>query len=340
MKSRTVPADRSHTLDAFDELHVAWLTSLQERNYSAISIRAFRYDGRVFFTFLRERGITQPHEVTLPVLNRYRAHLFAWRSDNPRDKGKPLSWGTQYKRLLLVKVFYRWLTKERHILYDPSLDLELPRIRYQLPKDILTRDEMELMLAQPDVAKPLGVRDRAILEVMYSTGCRRTELTKVAISDVDYNRGMMRIRFAKGGKERTTPLGERALAWIDKYLKEVRPRLLAGAQDEALFLSQRHKVLTPKELTNVVTKHMRAALPNKSSYGCHLIRHTTATVMLDAGADTRHIQELLGHADLKSTQIYTRVTHVNLKAIHNRFHPAAKLTSKRQAASEAEDEEP
>jgi integrase/recombinase XerD len=319
--------------DTWEELLNAHCDALKERNYSEVTLRHRRYNMQGFFAFAVERGLTHPREVTLPVLNRYRKYLFEWRSHNVRDNGKPLSFRTQFERLSAVRTFFSWLVKERRLLYNPASDLDLPRMEKRLPRGIMSAEQMETVLHQPNVAVSLGLRDRAILETMYSTACRRTELTKIAVHDVDFNHGMLRIRFGKGGRERIVPIGDRALIWIEKYLQEARPSYVADEREDTLFLSNRSKGLTPKELSHVVAKHMSAAGIREAS-GCHTIRHTAATVMLRAGADTRHIQEFLGHAQLSSTQIYTRVAPVNLKAIHNRFHPAAKLKKKREEQAE------
>ncbi|MCA9556473.1 MAG: tyrosine-type recombinase/integrase, partial [Myxococcales bacterium] len=193
--------------------------------------------------------------------------------------------------------------------------------------------EAEAVLAQPDVADPLGVRDRAILELLYSTGIRRTELTRLQLFDLDWVRGTLRVREGKGDKERVVPVGERALAWCEKYLREVRPTLLYGKEEGWLFLTRRGDGFTPNGLTKLAGDYVEAAGLGKPG-ACHLFRHTMATAMLENGADIRYIQEMLGHAQLETTQIYTRVSIHKLKEIHTATHPSAKLGRRERAGEQ------
>jgi len=185
-----------------------------------------------------------------------------------------------------------------------------------------------LAQTQPDGRRPTtGLRDRAILETLYSTGLRRAELARLAVHDVDFAGGALTVRKGKGGKDRVVPIGERALAWIEKYLADARPALArAGDEADTLFLSERGgKPLTVAYLSSMATRYVTRAGFGKSG-SCHLFRHTCATLMLEGGADIRHVQEQLGHACLQTTQIYTHVSISRLKEVHAATHPAAKLT--------------
>jgi len=180
------------------------------------------------------------------------------------------------------------------------------------------------VLAMPDVREPLGLRDRAILETLYSTGMRRTELIRFGVFDLDQERGTVMIRQGKGKKDRMVPIGERAVRWIDKYAGEVRRELVLAPDDGVLFLTQEGEPLSTVRLSQLVRDYVRRAEVGKTG-ACHLFRHTMATAMLENGADIRYIQEMLGHAELSTTQIYTQVSIRRLKAVHTLTHPSAKL---------------
>jgi integrase/recombinase XerD len=184
------------------------------------------------------------------------------------------------------------------------------------------------------VNTPLGVRDRAILETLYSTGVRRMEVVNLRLYDLDHDRGTLIVRQGKGRKDRMVPIGERALAWIDRYLREVRPTLLSGdSAGEIIFLTKLGEPFSPDQMTTLVREYVDAADIGKKG-SCHLWRHTAATLLHDAGADIRFIQAFLGHAKLTTTEIYTQVSIRQLKAIHAACHPSSKL--KRPGEPDAE----
>jgi integrase/recombinase XerD len=209
-------------------------------------------------------------------------------------------------------------------------------LEHRLPKHVLTKSEVEQVLAQPDTSEPMGLRDRAILETFYSTGMRRLELMGLSVFDLDRERGTVMIRQGKGKKDRMIPIGERAIAWIDRYQTQVRPELVIERGNATLFLTQTGEAFTPDRLTQLVRGYVNAADTGKSG-SCHLLRHTMATLMLENGADIRYIQAMLGHAELSTTQIYTQVSIRKLKEIHSATHPA-KLRGARVTASVAGDE--
>jgi integrase/recombinase XerD len=210
----------------------------------------------------------------------------------------------------------------------------------RLPRDVLTAAEAERILAQPDIHEPIGLRDRAILETLYSTGMRRLELVSLKVWDLDLERATATIRQGKGKKDRIIPLGHRAAQWIRKYLDDARPQLASEPDDKTVFLSNAGEPLALDYLTEVVREYVEAA--NLGKHGaCHLFRHTMATLMLEGGADIRFIQAMLGHADLKTTQIYTHVVIRQLQEIHRATHPANLEHDKRALldAIVAEDDE-
>jgi integrase/recombinase XerD len=191
----------------------------------------------------------------------------------------------------------------------------------RLPKHVLTISEAEQVMMQTNVTDPLGIRDRAILETLYSTGMRRMELINLNLYDLDIDRGTIMIRQGKGKKDRMIPIGERAVAWIEKYKNETRPMLAYEPDEGVLFLTNNGEPFTSNRLTQLVRNYVNAAEIGKKG-ACHLFRHTMATLMLENGADIRFIQQMLGHADLSTTQIYTQVSIRQLKAIHEATHPA------------------
>ena len=312
-------------------LMAAYLEWMGVRAYTERSIESRAEILVSFAAWCEERGITRPTEVTRPILQRYQRWLFYYRKKN----GQPLGVSTQYERLVVVTVFFRWLTRNNHLLYNPASELELPRTEKRLPKAILSIEEVEKVLAQTDLRTPLGVRDRAILEVLYSTGIRRSELAGLSIFSLDQDRGTVLIRKGKGKKDRMIPIGERALRWVEKYLTEARPELVVEPDGGVLFLTGEGEALTPGHLTDQVAAYIDAAGIGKKG-SCHLFRHTMATLMLEGGADTRFIQQMLGHENLASTQLYTRVSIRKLKEIHTATHPAAKLARKGDHGQEDE----
>jgi len=292
---------------------LAWLG---EKNYSAHTIEGRDHYLRIFIAWCDERGITRPHDVTRPILEGYQRYLFLRRKKN----GEPMSFHSQHTSLIPVRAWFKWLAKQNHILYNPAADLEMPKLAYRLPRHVLSVREVETVLAVPDLDTPTGIRDRAIMETFYSTGIRRMELMGLHCPDIDAERGTVMIRQGKGRKDRIVPIGERALAWIAKYLDEVRPELAIGDDDGTLFLSNLGLPFGVGRLTHLVRDYVEAAQVGKHG-SCHLFRHTMATLMLEGGADIRYIQAMLGHASPTTTQIYAQVSIRALKAIHTATHP-------------------
>lgn len=303
------PESLYHYLQRFN----AW--SL-ERNYAQATIRGREVSLRYFIGWCLERGINRPQHVTKPLIERYQSHLFVYR----KQDGAPLSARTQHGRITPIRAWFKWLAKQNFILYNPASDLELPRMEKRLPKHILSVKEAETVLAVPDLTTTTGIRDRAMLEVLYSTGMRRMELIHLTLFDIDAERGTVMIRQGKGKKDRMIPIGERAIAWVNKYRDDVRTGLSTGADEGTLFLTHLGEAFTPNRLTQMVREYIAQADIGKTG-SCHLFRHTMATLMLENGADIRYIQAMLGHAELSTTQIYTQVSIRQLKAIHTATHP-------------------
>ena len=290
--------------------------------YSEHTLAARRAALLRFIVWCDERGIHQPTELTRPMLERYQRHLYQYR----RPNGASLSVVAQLGALHAVTAWFRFLVRQQYLLYNPAADLELPKKPQLLPKTILSVQQVEAILNQADVSTPLGLRNRAILEVFYSTGIRRLELIGLKLYDVETVRGMLMVRQGKGRKDRYIPLGERAGAWVDKYLLDVRAELITGHDDQTLFLDDFGQPMSVRFLGDLVRRHVEA-IGVTTPGTCHVFRHAMATHMLENGADIRYIQVMLGHANLETTQIYTRVSMTKLKEVHAATHPA-RLTRK------------
>jgi integrase/recombinase XerD len=312
-------------LGQFMEEHLEWLLI---NNYSQDTADHARWSIADFIRWAEQRGIEHPMEVTRPILESYQRYLYYYRKGN----GQPLTFRTQHSRLTPVRRWFRWLVRNNHILHNPASDLDLPRMEKRLPRTIFSADEVERVLILPDLATAVGLRDRAMLETFYSTGVRRKELIGLKLYDVDRERATLTIRQGKGKKDRMIPIGERALAWSEKYLREARAQLAVEPDDATLFLTQYGEPFHPDAMSNLARDYIAQANLGKSG-SCHTFRHTMATLMLEGGADIRYIQQMLGHADLSTTEIYTHVAIRKLQQIHAATHPGAKLEKKITAAT-------
>ncbi|HLP99422.1 MAG TPA: site-specific tyrosine recombinase XerC [Sideroxyarcus sp.] len=302
------------------------LMAALHRYLEHLGVRGYRPQGmataeryiRDFIAWADERGATHPSQVSRQALERYQRWLYHYRKKN----GEPLSIASQRAKVVPLKGFFKWLTRTAEIPANPAADLELPRKLKRLPRVVLTEAEVECVLACVDLGTPLGLRDRAMLEVLYATGMRRNELARLELSDIEAERGVVLIREGKGGKDRLLPLGERALHWVRQYLDRARPSLAWNADDKTLFLGNEGKPISSLWLSTIVAKRVDAAELGKRG-SCHLFRHTMATLMLEGGADIRFIQAMLGHAELSTTQIYTQVAIRQLQQVHAMTHPGA-----------------
>jgi integrase/recombinase XerD len=318
------PAD----LAGFPRLVTEFTEWMGTRGYSPRTIDNRRAMLSFLIDWLAERGVTRPVEVTRPMLESYQRFCFHYRK---RD-GHPLSFRSQSQRLLAVRAFFKWAARAHHVLHNPASEIELPKVEQRLPRPALTAAEAELVLARPDLSTPAGLRDRVMLEVLYATGIRRAELAHLAVFDVDVDRQTLLVRQGKGRRDRMVPLGERALAWLARYLSAARPQLVLEPDDGSLFLSADGIGFSPDRLTQIVGGYVLASGVGKQG-ACHLFRHTMATLMLEGGADIRYIQAMLGHAELSTTQIYTQVSIRALQAVHAATHPAASNTRHRSPTS-------
>ncbi len=278
-----------------------------ERGLSPHTRNAYLTDLRGFALWLAGRGSSLRQAGREAILD----HL-GWR----------LQQGYQARstaRLLsALRTFYRYLLRERLIDEDPTLQVALPQLGKPLPKS-LSEAEVEALLAAPDIAEPLGLRDRAMLEVLYACGLRVSELVALSLEQINLRQGVLRV-LGKGSKERLVPLGEEALIWLQRYQAEARGLLLAGRPSSVLFPSQRGEQMTRQTFWHRIKLHARHAGILKP-LSPHTLRHAFATHLLNHGADLRVVQLLLGHSDLSTTQIYTHVAKARLQALHAAHHP-------------------
>jgi integrase/recombinase XerD len=278
-----------------------------EQGLSDNTLSAYVSDLETFARWLRARKGTLPgarHE----DIQDYLEHLFE-RGVRPRTAARWLS---------SVRRFYRFLLRESLVRTDPTELIESPRIGRSLPKT-LTEEQVEILLRAPDTNQPLGVRDRAMLETLYATGLRVSELVGLTLAQLNLVQGVVRV-VGKGDKERLVPLGEEAVAWITRYLGEARAALVKRRVTDALFATARGGPMTRQAFWRNLKQYARQA-GIRAPLSPHTLRHAFATHLLNHGADLRTVQMLLGHADLSTTQIYTQVARARLKELHARHHP-------------------
>ena len=276
-----------------------------------------------------ERGLSEN------TLSAYRSDLYSyagWLASTSRDllQSRPedvlgylatltgKSARTSARRLSSLRRFFQYLAREGHIDHDPCARIAAPRIGRPLPKS-LTEEEVESLLDAPDTATAVGQRDRAMLEVLYATGLRVSELVGLQLGQVNLRQGVLRV-IGKGNKERLVPLGEEASDWVEKFIRQGRAELLPGHPVDTLFPSRRGRMMTRQTFWHAVKRHARRAGISKA-LSPHVLRHAFATHLLNHGADLRVVQMLLGHSDISTTQIYTHVARERLKNLHAEHHP-------------------
>jgi integrase/recombinase XerD len=283
-----------------------------EKGLSANTVSAYRRDLEKFDAFTKKRKLS--------VESVGRDDLVDFLADLYRQK---LESRTVARHLVTLRNFFRFAQSHEMIASDPAINLESPKIRRNLP-GYLRLEEVEKLLAQPDAKSPTGVRDRAMLEVLYSTGLRVSELISLGVSDLDSKVGCVRCT-GKGDKERIVPVGKKALGIVDKYLRDGRPELVRqakAASSPALFVNRRGSALSRVGVWKILSAYGRKA-GLRVALTPHMLRHSFATHLLERGADLRSVQLMLGHADISTTQIYTHVVEERLKQIYRAHHPRA-----------------
>ncbi len=326
---RAIPGDAGDPQSLCHLLH-RYLQWLETHHFAENTVNVRRLQLSRFITWCEDRSITQAVEVTPELIERFQRHLFYYR----QHSGQPLSLSSQSHWLSSLRSWMTWLKDQRVLPQNPALEMVFPQGEKRLPRHALSQAEVEAILAQPDVTRPCGLRLRAILELLYSSGLRRTEALRLELSDIDRQRRVILVRLGKGKKDRYVPVGQRALFWLDKYLAEARPQLCDDSQQRLVFVSATGQPLHPNGLSSQVRSLMRRAGITKPG-ACHLFRHSAASFMLDAGADIRHLQEILGHQSLQTTQIYTHVSINKLCEVHEQTHPARLVRSDGDAPPQA-----
>lgn len=238
-----------------------------------------------------------------------------------KNRGRNISLLTMCTMISSARRFFGWLVLEEQILLSPFEKVEIARMPKSLPRDILTREEVKRLLDTPDTRSAAGIRDRAILELLYSTGLRRSEATKLIFSDLDLSGGRVFVKEGKGRKDRVVPIGKKAVSSLRKYLAKSRPKFERGAS-ERIWLSESGKPLESTEVGKRFNTHAKKAGLSREITP-HTMRHTFATHMIDAGAPVSIVQRILGHSSIRTTQIYTRVTIRTLRRVHRKAHPRA-----------------
>jgi integrase/recombinase XerD len=284
-----------------------WLEDGLARN----TLEAYRRDLRLFGTWLAARGVALPAASEADV-----GDYLAWRH---RQKARPKT-STQARLHSSLKRFYAWLVRQNRIQADPTVRLDPPKKAQRFPKS-LNEADVDALLAAPDVNAPRGLRDRAMLETLYATGLRVSELVALKNAEVSIDMGVVRV-FGKGAKERLVPLGEEAVDWLERYRREARPALLGGRTADEVFVTALGRGMTRQAFWQLIKRYAMQAIPGRS-LSPHTLRHAFATHLLNHGADLRVVQMLLGHADISTTQIYTHVARERLKSLHARHHPRA-----------------
>jgi integrase/recombinase XerD len=278
-----------------------------ERGLSGNTLKSYRYDLLQLALHLEKRGHTLLLASREDILHFLATQVQVGRS--PRSLSRYLS---------SFRQFYRWLLRESRIQQDPSALIESPKLGRGLPK-ALNEQQVVGLLEAPDVDTPLGLRDRTMLELMYATGLRVSELVGLEVINLGINQGVVRV-MGKGGKERLVPLGEEALSWMQRYLQESRPGLMKGGDCPLVFVTARKAGMTRQAFWYAIRKHAVVA-GIAQPVSPHMLRHSFATHLLNHGADLRVVQLLLGHSDLSTTQIYTHIAREGLKQLHSKHHP-------------------
>lgn len=281
-----------------------------EKGLSSNTLDSYGRDLKKYLAFLKENGIKELPEAGREEISRF--------LNVQREKG--LANTSVTRSLASIRSFYQFLLKEQLIQANPARELETPRSEKHLP-NVLSCDDVDLLLEQPENGKAAGKRDKAMLEILYATGVRVSELVSLDMNNVNIKMGFLRCT-GKGSKERMVPLGSAAIKSLQEYLKDGRGKMLKNKEEKALFVNQQGKRLTRQGFWKILKKYSRMAGIN-GEITPHTLRHSFATHLLENGADLRSVQEMLGHADISTTQIYTHLTRQKIKEIYNQTHPRA-----------------
>ncbi|RUM41121.1 MAG: hypothetical protein DSY80_09310 [Desulfocapsa sp.] len=305
------PEERLTLADLLKEFYLY----LRMQNQTESGMKTSRWHLERFFKYLQCKGISRSYQLTPEILRDYQLGMVLGET----TRGKRYSPTTVNRYMSSVKSFVKFLKKRDQLSLGPEDGITYARSGRRLPRGILSAEEMVRLIEMPDIRKILGYRDRTIMEVLYSTAIRRNECRFLKVSDVDFSERTLRVS-GKGQKERYVPVGRIALKFLEGYVSHVRPLLVKGISEEHLFLSVKGRYLSVNVMGEFIAKYAKLAGISKRVTP-HTFRHTCATLMLRNEADIRHIQELLGHESLETTQIYTHVTLTDLRRVLAKYHP-------------------
>ena len=280
-----------------------------ERGLRQNTISSYRMDLQAFLDFLKDQQrINSLDKITKNQITNFMLKL----------KEDGLNTNSIARKLAAIKTFFRFLVREKITKQDPTSLMESPKLWRRIP-ETLSIVEVEGLISQPDLKRRGGLRDRAILETLYATGMRVSELTHLRLEDVNLEVGFIRC-LGKGNKERIVPLGRKAIMWLKRYIEKERPYFLKRRFTNVLFLSRLNKRISRQSIWKMIKRYARKARIRKEIRP-HILRHSFATHLLERGADLRSVQEMLGHSDISTTQVYTHINKDRLKMIHRKFHP-------------------
>ncbi|MFA5096563.1 MAG: site-specific tyrosine recombinase XerD [Candidatus Omnitrophota bacterium] len=279
-----------------------------ERGLANNTITSYREDLNTYLDFIAKSDIDALSKID-------KSNITGFMFD---QKGRGIAVNSIARRLAAIRMFHRFLTRERIVKSDPSALIDSPKLWKKIP-ETLTLNEVEELIAQPDVRRSQGIRDRAILETLYATGMRVSEAVNLKKDSVNLDIGFLRC-IGKGNKERVIPLGKKAIAAINKYLEKARPKFLKNKESESLFISRFGRKISRQSFWKILKKYAKSARIKKPIKP-HILRHSFATHLLERGADLRSVQEMLGHSNISTTQVYTHIDRNRLKNIHKQFHP-------------------
>lgn len=302
MKGAEIRAEDGVEIDAFCD--ALWL----EDGLAKASLSSYRSDLTHYSAWLRTHKLATLRDADEAALMRFVAEL-----------STTLRASSQARYISTLRRFYRHLLARGQIKADPTLKIAMPAKPSRLPK-VLSEKQVEALLGVPDTETPLGLRDRAMLETIYATGLRVSELVGLKLHEVNFDMGVVRV-FGKGSKERLVPLGEEAIDWMRDYLAEARPTILNGKQSDDLFVTAYGSAMTRQAFWQLIKRHAVLAGIDPARLSPHVLRHAFATHLLNHGADLRVVQLLLGHSDISTTQIYTHIARERLKSLHAQHHP-------------------
>ncbi len=292
-----------------DQLLDSFLSYLAvEKGLSKNTLESYGRDVRKFVLFLEENKVTTAHDIKYGVILDFLSDF----------KKQGFSDTSTVRCIVSIKQFFKYLLVEKIIIEDPTSQIRTPRMKKSIP-GVISLDEVEKVLASPDESTPEGIRDTAMLEVLYATGIRVSELIGLKLNDVNFEMGFI-IVYGKGSKERIVPMGDKALEKLKPYMESSRPALLKTRESKALFVTRRGKGMTRQGFWKLIKNHALSSGVTKN-ISPHTLRHSFATHLLERGADLRSIQIMLGHSDISTTQIYTHVESERLKVIHKKYHP-------------------